>query len=397
VPKNPVIHVDTKAVPESDDPFYSDLRLFIGSGSLERVALLLDSGAGINSSDTNGLTPLMWAAIGGEAPMIRFLIERGVEVNAACNYGKTALMRAASYGRTEAVRLLLEHGADVHAKTEQGSTALDFTRGALHPEDAELELRKAGAIERAKETRMLLENKVALVTGAGRGIGSVIARRFAAEGAKVVVHYRGSREAAEALAREIGGLALGADLTDGLATEAMVADVLSHFGRIDILVNNAASFAADLDFEKATWDDFRAEFDGVVGATVNPTKAVVPGMKQQGKGRIINFVATLVQRPAPEYIVHTTAKSALIGLTRTLARDLGPHGITVNMVSPGMTLTEYSKSLPQELQARVAGQTPLRRLATAEDVANVVLFYASPLADFVTGANLAPDGGLAVL
>jgi 3-oxoacyl-[acyl-carrier protein] reductase len=227
---------------------------------------------------------------------------------------------------------------------------------------------------------MLLKNKVALVTGAGRGIGSVIARRFAAEGAKVVVHYRGSREAAEALAQEIGGLALGA-----------------HFGRIDILVNNAASFAADLDFEKATWDDFRAEFDGVVGATVNPTKAVVPGMKQQGKGRIINFVATLVQRPAPEYIVHTTAKSALIGLTRTLARDLGPHGITVNMVSPGMTLTEYSKSLPQELQARVAGQTPLRRLATAEDVANVVLFYASPLADFVTGANLAPDGGLAVL
>ena len=111
----------------------------------------------------------------------------------------------------------------------------------------------------------------------------------------------------------------------------------------------------------------------------------------------MNFVATLIQRPAPEYIVHTTAKSALIGLTRTLARDLGPHGITVNMVSPGMTLTDYSQSLPEDLKARVAGQTPLRRLATPEDVANVVLFYASPLADFVTGANLAPDGGLAIL
>ena len=243
---------------------------------------------------------------------------------------------------------------------------------------------------------MLLENKVALVTGAGRGIGSVVARRFAEEGAKVIVHYRGSRAPAEALAQEIGGLALQADLTDGAATEAMVADALSHFGRIDALVNNAASFAADLTFEVATWDDFRAEFEGVVGATVNPTKAVAPVMIAQGEGRIVNFVATLVQRPAPEYIVHTTAKSALIGLTRSLARDLGPHGITVNMVSPGMTLTDYSQSLPDDQKQKVSALTPLRRLATPEDVANVVLFYASPLAGFVTGANIAPDGGLAV-
>ena len=241
---------------------------------------------------------------------------------------------------------------------------------------------------------MLLQNKVALVTGAGRGIGSAIARRFAEEGAKVIVHYRHSREPAEALAKEIGGLALGADLIDPIATEAMVADALSHFGRLDILVNNAASFAADLDFASATWDDFRDEFDGVVGATVNPTQAVVPLMKAQGSGRIINFLATLVQRPAPQYVVHTTAKSALIGLTRTLARDLGPYGITVNMVSPGMTLTDYSQHLLEDQKARVAALTPLRRLATPDDVAGVVLFYASPLADFVTGANLAPDGGL---
>lgn len=244
---------------------------------------------------------------------------------------------------------------------------------------------------------MLLENKIALVTGAGRGIGATIARRFAQEGAKVAVHYRTSRAPAEALASEIGGIALQADLTDALATEAMVADALSHFGRLDILVNNASSFAADLSFAEATWDDFRAEFEGVVGATVNPTKAAALVMISQGEGRIVNLVATLVQRPAPEYIVHTTAKSALIGLTRTLARDLGPHGITVNMVSPGMTLTDYSSSLPEYLKARVAALTPLRRLATPDDVANVVLFYASPLAAFITGANIAPDGGLAVL
>lgn len=243
---------------------------------------------------------------------------------------------------------------------------------------------------------MLLDGKVALVTGAGRGIGSVVARLFAAQGAKVIVHYRSSRESAEALASEIDGLALGADLIDPEATHVMVAGALAQFGRIDILVNNASSFAHDVSFEQATWDDFRAEFDGVVGATVNPTHAVVPAMKRQGSGRIVNFVATLLQRPTPEYVVHTTAKSALVGLTRTLARDLGPYGITVNMVSPGMTLTDYSQSLPSDLQDRIARLTPLRRLATPDDVARVVLFYASPLADFVTGANLAPDGGLAV-
>jgi len=243
---------------------------------------------------------------------------------------------------------------------------------------------------------MLLENKIALVTGAGRGIGTTIARRFAAEGAKVIVHYRSSQEPAERLAAEIGGLALGADLSDPVAADAMVAEALARYGRIDILVNNAASFAADITFEEATWDDFKAEFDGVVGATVNPTRAVVSSMKALGAGKIINFVATLLQRPAAEYVVHTTAKSALVGLTRTLARDLGPHGITVNMVSPGMTLTDYSQSLPETVKTRVAALTPLRRLATAEDVASVVLFYASPLADFVTGANIAPDGGLAV-
>ena len=243
---------------------------------------------------------------------------------------------------------------------------------------------------------MLLENKIALVTGAGRGIGMTVARRFATEGAQVIVHYRSSREPAERLAAEIGGLALGADLSDPVATDAMVAEALAHYGRIDILVNNAASFAADLTFENASWDDFQVEFDGVVGVTVNPTRAVLPSMKLQKSGKIINFVATLLQRPAAEYVVHTTAKSALVGLTRTLARDLGPHGITVNMVSPGMTLTDYSESLPETVKARVAALTPLRRLATADDVASVVLFYASPLADFVTGANIAPDGGLAV-
>ncbi|MEO7714894.1 MAG: SDR family oxidoreductase [Capsulimonas sp.] len=246
---------------------------------------------------------------------------------------------------------------------------------------------------------MLLEGKIAVVTGAGRGIGSEIARLFASEGASVVVNYHHSADTAVKLATEIGrgSIALGADVSDPAAAKDMMDKVAAHFGRIDILVNNGASFAHDLPFEKAEWEDYTKEFVGVVGATVNPTRAVTPYMKSQGGGKIVNFIATLVQRPSADQIVHTTCKSALIGLTRTLARDLGPYGITVNMVSPGMTMTQYSTSLPEDLKARVTGQTPLRRLATAEDVAKVVLFYASPLADFVTGANIAPDGGLVVL
>ncbi|BDI32748.1 3-oxoacyl-ACP reductase [Capsulimonas corticalis] len=246
---------------------------------------------------------------------------------------------------------------------------------------------------------MLLPGKIAVVTGAGRGIGSEIARLFAAEGASVVVNYNHSAETAQTLASEIGNgsIAIGADMSDPASAKDLIDQTVAHFGRIDILVNNGASFAHDLNFETAEWEDYAKEFAGVVGSTVNPIRAAVPYMKSEGGGKIVNFIATLVQRPSSDQIVHTTCKSALIGLTRTLARDLGPHGITVNMVSPGMTMTEYSKSLPDELQKRVTAQTPLRRLAQAEDVAKVVLFYASPLADFVTGANIAPDGGLVVL
>ncbi len=244
---------------------------------------------------------------------------------------------------------------------------------------------------------MLLENKVALVTGAGRGMGAITAHLLASEGALVIVHYNHSRETAEKTAAETGGLALQADLTQTDQTNAMVAQAISHFGRIDILVNNAASFTPGLTLDTASWNDFQKEFDGVVGATVNPTRAVVPHMKAQGGGRIINFMASLTTGLSPEYIVHTTAKSALLGFTRTIARELGPFGITVNLVSPGMTLTEFSQSLPEDLKQRVSERTPLRRLATPEDVARIVLFYASPLAEFLTGANLIPDGGFAVV
>lgn len=246
---------------------------------------------------------------------------------------------------------------------------------------------------------MLLNGRVALVTGGSRGIGAATARLFASEGAAVVVHYHSGRDEAEAIAVEIGhgSIALGGDLSDPAAAQALVDEVDKGFGRLDVLVNNAASFTHGKNAETAEWADYEAEFAGVVGVTVNTTRAAIPLMKRAGYGRIVTTIATLLQRPVPDFIVHTTSKSALVGYTRTLARELGPFGITANMISPGMTLTDFSQSQPEDVKTKVAGQTPLRRLAEPDDVARIALFYASTLADFVTGAMIAPDGGLAVL
>ena len=242
----------------------------------------------------------------------------------------------------------------------------------------------------------LLEGRVALVTGAGRGIGEAVARLFATEGAQVVVHYHKSATSAERLASEINGIALQADLTSASEAEGLADTAMAAHGRIDILVNNAASFTHGGSFLSDSWESYTQELDGVLGATFHITRAVAPHMVAAGYGRIVNFGATLLQRPVAGYGPHITAKAAVDGLTKALSRELGPHGVTVNIIHPGMTLTDFSKSLPEEQQRAVAGRTPLRRLAEPEDVARAALFFASDLSGFVTGAGLAPDGGLAV-
>ncbi|MBC8136818.1 MAG: 3-oxoacyl-ACP reductase FabG [Fibrella sp.] len=248
----------------------------------------------------------------------------------------------------------------------------------------------------------LLTGANALVTGAGRGIGVEIARLLAAEGAAVAVHYRGSREGAEKTARTIrdaGGTAtvVQADLTDESHAARLIQETTDSLGGLDILVNNAAGFGPLKNLADYTWDEIDDEWNAVVKPVFVLTRAALPHFQTLKHGRVINLSATLLQRPAPTYGAHAMAKSAVLAFTRTLAREVGPDGITVNAVSPGMALTEFSQSLPDELKNAVRDRTPLRRLATPEDVAKAVLFFASPLADFITGANIAPDGGLAVL
>ncbi len=248
----------------------------------------------------------------------------------------------------------------------------------------------------------LLDGKKALVTGAGRGIGVEIARLFAAEGAAVAVHYRGSRAGAEQTAgmiQDAGGTAvvLQADLADEAQAARLAREAIDTLGGLDILVNNAAGFGPLKPLAEHTWDEINEEWLAVVKPVFALTHAALPHLITQRGGRIVNLAATLWQRPAPTFGAHAMAKAAVLAFTRTLAREVGPDGITVNAVSPGMALTEFSQSLPDSVKDAVRDRTPLRRLATPEDVARAVLFFASPLADFITGANLAADGGLAVL
>ena len=252
---------------------------------------------------------------------------------------------------------------------------------------------------------MNFQNKVVLVTGASRGIGAAIARAFAAEGAAVAVNYLRNTAAAEAVAaacNEAGGEAsvFQADVTDGSAITALVDGVLEAFGKIDILVNNAfRPYAFDPENRKMFWEldwaDYQAQIDGALFSTHGLCKAVLPLMKKRTEGAIINIATDLVARPSIPYHDYTTAKAALIGFNRNLAMELGPFGIRTNCVAPGLVYpTDASRATKEGVKEMIIAQTPLRRIASPEDVAGPVLFLASDWSRFMTGQTLYVDGGL---
>ena len=252
---------------------------------------------------------------------------------------------------------------------------------------------------------MDFREKVIVVTGAGRGIGAAIAEAFARQGGAVAVNYRSDSDAAERVAarcRELGGdgFAIQADVTQSAAVDAMMQTVIDELGRIDVLVNNAfAPYAFDPEqrrrFDALQWRDYSAQFDGAVGAAFNTCRAVVPHFRARATGAIVNIVTDLVDRPAVAYHEYTTAKSALIGFSRNLAVELGPLGVRVNCVAPGLVYpTRSSEATRASFRDAIAESTPLGRIARPEDVAGPVLFLASEWSRFVTGQVLSVDGGL---
>ncbi|WP_418907607.1 3-oxoacyl-ACP reductase [Glutamicibacter endophyticus] len=249
----------------------------------------------------------------------------------------------------------------------------------------------------------LIGEQLVLVTGAGRGLGRAISHAFLSAGARVLINYHRSQEAAEQLAEQFPqqALALHADLNQPETLKEAVTAGEQHFGMpITTLVNNALfdfSFNGNARAKAADLSpsDLQRQFSGSVLAPVAAIQAVLPSMRAAGGGRVINIGTNLFQHPVVPYHDYTAGKAALLSLTRTFAEDLGPEGINVNMVSGGLLrTTDASAATPADVFDYIAAGTPTRRVTTPEELADAVLFFASEWARGVTGQNLIVDGGL---
>jgi 3-oxoacyl-[acyl-carrier protein] reductase len=260
-----------------------------------------------------------------------------------------------------------------------------------------------------KDRRIIVNNlnkQVALITGASRGVGAEIARKMGDQGIKVCVNYFQQKEKANKIVDEIisnGGQAFSfqADVRNQEAVRMMVQEIITKYGRIDIVVNNALpkyEFNPNANYcsiDTIIWENFQVQFDGVVGGVINTTKEVLPFMKKQNNGRIINISTNLVYNPVVTYYDYTTAKSALIGLTRSLASELGKYGIKVNLLAGGLlSVTDASSVTTEEVFNYIANSTPLRKVTTVSDFASSVLLFCTNWSDAITGQSISIDGGL---
>ena len=244
----------------------------------------------------------------------------------------------------------------------------------------------------------LLQDKVAIVTGASRGIGAATATLLAAHGAKVAVNYHMSRERAEQVLAEIRlhggeGIAVRADVTDRAQVDALVREAQEQLGPVDILVNNAAIPFPTVPFAEYRWEDFERKIVQEMAACFHPCQAVLPGMVRRGRGCIVNNSSGLSRNPGVGYSSHSAAKSALDAFSKSLALELGPAGVRVNVVAPGLTDTDATAFVPQPVREMIAQHTPLRRIGRSEDVAGAVLFCCVDWSRFVTGIYLPVSGG----
>ena len=246
----------------------------------------------------------------------------------------------------------------------------------------------------------MLTGKIAVVTGGSRGIGRAICEKLASLGADVAFSYAGNSQAAEetaAACREKGVrvLAMQADVGKSEAVVAFFEEVTAAFGRVDILVNNAGITRDSLMMRMK-----EEEFDQVVETNLKGTflcmKAVARQMMKQRSGRIINLSSVVALRGNPGQVNYCASKAGVIGMTKSMARELAGRGVTVNAVAPGFVETDMTAVLPEDVKQSMAAGIPMARLGRPEDVANVVAFFASEEAAYVTGQVLCVDGGMAM-
>ncbi|WP_309082347.1 3-oxoacyl-ACP reductase [Zhihengliuella sp.] len=248
-----------------------------------------------------------------------------------------------------------------------------------------------------------IAEQVVVVTGGARGLGRSITEAFLRHGARVVIGYRSSRDAAEEIVAAHPGqaVAVRADVRDREQVDALIARGGAAFGSpVATVVNNALvdfSFNGDARAQahEIGYDAFAGQFSGAIEGAVNVIQAALPDFDALGSGRVVNIGTNLFQNPVVPYHDYTAAKAALLSLTRTFAADLGPRGVRVNMVSGGLLrTTDASAATPEAVFDAIAAGTPLGSVTTPEEFADTVLFFASPWSRAATGQNLVVDGGL---
>ena len=243
-----------------------------------------------------------------------------------------------------------------------------------------------------------LTNKIALVTGASRGIGATVARYLAAAGAKVVINYAGGKEAAGQLVNEIkekGGdaIAVQADVSKSADVKNLFDTAIAHYGKIDILVNNAGIMITKL-LKDTTDEDFSRQFDINVKGVFNTLREAATRLADNGS--VINFSSTTTRVMMPTYATYVGTKAAVEQFTRIFAKEVGSRGINVNTVSPGPTNTElFTKGKSDELITRLASLSAFNRIGEPEDIARVVVFLAGDDAKWVNAQNIGANGGMA--
>ncbi len=241
--------------------------------------------------------------------------------------------------------------------------------------------------------------KAAIVTGATGGIGAAISKRLAADGFGVIINYHTDSRSADELCSHIRherGIAhaVEADVSTQAGVKRLVNEAIRHFGGVGVVVNNASPRVSPMAFEDMDWQDFQKHIDVQVKGTVLLCKEALPHMVKHGQGRIINIVSQEIEgTPTPKWSAYALGKSGVATLSRYLAAEYGPKGICVNCVSPGMTDTKMLGDIPEKTQLMAARQTPLRKLAKADDIAGVVAFLASDDAGHISGQNINVNGG----
>ncbi len=243
-----------------------------------------------------------------------------------------------------------------------------------------------------------LAEKIALITGSSRGIGAAIAKDLAANGASVIVNYRSDEEAANDVVAEItiaGGQAVArqADVSDFDQASTLIKNIKKEFGRLDILVNNAGTTRDNVIMlmKEADWD---LVINTNLKSAWNCSRAAARIMMRQRNGRIINITSVAGISGNAGQSNYSASKAGMIGLTKSLAREIGPRGVTVNAVAPGFVPTDLTSDLLEDLKDTIIELTSMRRLGTPEDVARLTTFLASDQASFITGQVIAVDGGM---